>query len=149
MYYSYVEIEYVATSFFPARMDLALKLLRKNKKWVESQENLGIQTRTRNRWTITGVQREQNRGICNKDVNRHCISERYLPKFNRMKMRPVPWSKKRNHWKEWPMQLLESGKSEKVAVHDEWLVRSCSRSLRVETWKNHRVSKSEHCHAYP
>ncbi len=28
MYYSYVEIEYVATSFSPARMDLAVKLLR-------------------------------------------------------------------------------------------------------------------------
>jgi hypothetical protein len=28
MYYSYVEIEYVATSFSPARMDLALKLLK-------------------------------------------------------------------------------------------------------------------------
>ncbi len=27
MYYSYVEIEYVATSFSPARTDLALKLL--------------------------------------------------------------------------------------------------------------------------
>ena len=27
MYYSYVVIEYVATSFSPARMDLALKLL--------------------------------------------------------------------------------------------------------------------------
>ncbi len=27
MYYSYLEIEYVATSFSPARMDLALKLL--------------------------------------------------------------------------------------------------------------------------
>jgi hypothetical protein len=27
MYYSYVEIEYVAGSFSPARMDLALKLL--------------------------------------------------------------------------------------------------------------------------
>jgi hypothetical protein len=27
MYYSYIEIEYVATSFSPARMDLALKLL--------------------------------------------------------------------------------------------------------------------------
>ncbi len=27
MYYSYVEIEYVATSFSPTRMDLALKLL--------------------------------------------------------------------------------------------------------------------------
>jgi hypothetical protein len=27
MYYYYVEIEYVATSFSPARMDLALKLL--------------------------------------------------------------------------------------------------------------------------
>jgi hypothetical protein len=28
MYYSYVEIEYIATSFSPARKDLALKLLR-------------------------------------------------------------------------------------------------------------------------
>jgi hypothetical protein len=28
MYYSYIEIEYVATSFSPARTDLALKLLR-------------------------------------------------------------------------------------------------------------------------
>ncbi len=27
MYYSYVEIEYVDTSFSPARMDLAVKLL--------------------------------------------------------------------------------------------------------------------------
>ncbi len=27
MYYSYVQIEYVAASFSPARMDLALKLL--------------------------------------------------------------------------------------------------------------------------
>jgi hypothetical protein len=27
MYYSYVDIEYVATSFSPARIDLALKLL--------------------------------------------------------------------------------------------------------------------------
>jgi hypothetical protein len=29
MYYSYVEIEYVATSFSPARTDLAVKLLRR------------------------------------------------------------------------------------------------------------------------
>jgi hypothetical protein len=28
MYYSYVEFEYVATSFSPARMDLAVKLLK-------------------------------------------------------------------------------------------------------------------------
>jgi hypothetical protein len=28
MYYSYIEIEYVATSFSPARTDLALKLLK-------------------------------------------------------------------------------------------------------------------------
>jgi hypothetical protein len=27
MYYSYIEIEYVATSFSPARMDLVVKLL--------------------------------------------------------------------------------------------------------------------------
>jgi hypothetical protein len=27
MYYSYIEIEYVATSFSPARTDLAVKLL--------------------------------------------------------------------------------------------------------------------------
>jgi hypothetical protein len=30
MHYSYVEIEYVATSFSPARTDLALKLLTAN-----------------------------------------------------------------------------------------------------------------------
>ncbi len=30
MYYSYVEIEYVATSFSPARTDLAIKLLKVN-----------------------------------------------------------------------------------------------------------------------
>ncbi len=29
MYYSYVEIEYVATSFSPTKTDLALKLLKK------------------------------------------------------------------------------------------------------------------------
>ncbi len=29
MYYSYVEIEYIATSFSPARTDLALELLKK------------------------------------------------------------------------------------------------------------------------
>ncbi len=33
MYYSYVEIEYVATNFSPARMDLALKLLKPNTRW--------------------------------------------------------------------------------------------------------------------
>ena len=34
MYYSYVEIEYVATSFSPARTDLAVKLLtRETKTW--------------------------------------------------------------------------------------------------------------------
>jgi hypothetical protein len=30
LYYSYVEIEYVAMGFSPARTDLALKLLNKN-----------------------------------------------------------------------------------------------------------------------
>ncbi len=30
MYYSYVEIEYVATSFSPARTDSALKLLKRS-----------------------------------------------------------------------------------------------------------------------
>jgi hypothetical protein len=35
MYYSYVEIEYVATSFSPARTDLALKLLSlQQPKWL-------------------------------------------------------------------------------------------------------------------
>ncbi len=34
MYYSYVEIEYVATSFSPARTDLALKLLRTHKQML-------------------------------------------------------------------------------------------------------------------
>ncbi len=30
MYYSYLEIEYIATSFSPARTDLALKLLKEH-----------------------------------------------------------------------------------------------------------------------
>jgi hypothetical protein len=30
MYYSYVEIEFVATSFSPTRMDLAVKLIKHN-----------------------------------------------------------------------------------------------------------------------
>jgi hypothetical protein len=34
MYYSYVEIEYVATSFSPARTDLALKLLKPHRKKI-------------------------------------------------------------------------------------------------------------------
>jgi hypothetical protein len=39
MYYSYVEIEYVATSFSPARTDLALELLRKTRyKSVKKQK---------------------------------------------------------------------------------------------------------------
>jgi hypothetical protein len=33
MYYSYVEIEYVAMSFSPARTDLAVKLLSDDKKY--------------------------------------------------------------------------------------------------------------------
>jgi hypothetical protein len=33
MYYSYVEIEYVATSFSPARTDLALKLLTQQQQY--------------------------------------------------------------------------------------------------------------------
>jgi hypothetical protein len=35
MYYSYVEIEYVAMSFSPARMDLAVKLLEKKLRVLE------------------------------------------------------------------------------------------------------------------
>ncbi len=37
MYYSYVEIEYVATSFSPARTDLALKLLTAIRFWQEQK----------------------------------------------------------------------------------------------------------------
>jgi hypothetical protein len=36
MYYSYVDIEYVATSFSPARMDLALKLLNPKETYIGS-----------------------------------------------------------------------------------------------------------------
>jgi hypothetical protein len=43
MYYSYVEIEYVATSFSPTRMDLALKLLSGKallyQQYLESKQN--------------------------------------------------------------------------------------------------------------
>jgi hypothetical protein len=37
MYYSYVEIEYVATSYSPARTDLALKLLNKHLSKMHAQ----------------------------------------------------------------------------------------------------------------
>ncbi len=37
MYYSYVEIEYVATSFSPARTDLALKLLKSTFQMLTDQ----------------------------------------------------------------------------------------------------------------
>jgi hypothetical protein len=38
MYYSYVEIEYVAMSFSPARTDLALKLLKLNKSLYDLKQ---------------------------------------------------------------------------------------------------------------
>jgi hypothetical protein len=38
MYYSYIEIEYVATSFSPARTDLALKLLSVIDQVTKSKE---------------------------------------------------------------------------------------------------------------
>jgi hypothetical protein len=38
MYYSYVEIEYVATSFSPARMDLALKLLSMTTEMIHREK---------------------------------------------------------------------------------------------------------------
>jgi hypothetical protein len=37
MYYSYIEIEYVAMRFSPARMDLAVKLLRVRGKEAGNQ----------------------------------------------------------------------------------------------------------------
>ncbi len=40
MYYSYVEIEYVATSFSPARTDSALKLLKHNLRPEASKMNI-------------------------------------------------------------------------------------------------------------
>ncbi len=36
MYYSYVEVEYIATSFSPARTDLALKLLSNILNWTST-----------------------------------------------------------------------------------------------------------------
>ncbi len=38
MYYSYVEIEYVAMSFYPAKTDLAVKLLRCIRKNLQKKE---------------------------------------------------------------------------------------------------------------
>jgi hypothetical protein len=40
MYYSYIEIEYVATSFSPARTDLALKLLTEDEEILQCFLNL-------------------------------------------------------------------------------------------------------------
>ncbi len=53
MYYSYVEIEYVATSFSPARTDLALKLLTP----CQSQQQKWDKSCLKADWTITGEQR--------------------------------------------------------------------------------------------
>jgi hypothetical protein len=49
MYYSYVEIEYVATSFSPARTDLALKLL---KNYLPPQKEVGIQQERQKYWGL-------------------------------------------------------------------------------------------------
>ncbi len=40
MYYSYVEIEYVATSFSPARTDLALKLLIDHDQFCDNSKTM-------------------------------------------------------------------------------------------------------------
>jgi hypothetical protein len=42
MYYSYVEIDYVATSFSTARTDFALKLLMKAKERLSEQDKQGL-----------------------------------------------------------------------------------------------------------
>jgi hypothetical protein len=51
MYYSYVEIEYLATSFSPARTDLALKLL----KYVNGNEDDDDKIKTTLPLTTTGI----------------------------------------------------------------------------------------------
>jgi hypothetical protein len=48
MYYSYVEIEYIATSFSPARTDIALKLLRSELSRVEEGEQTHVCTSPKN-----------------------------------------------------------------------------------------------------
>ena len=55
MYYSYVEIEYLALSFSPARTDLALKQLRGNS--CDTQKEImrlikGLQNEESNRWVL-------------------------------------------------------------------------------------------------
>jgi hypothetical protein len=42
MYYSYIEIEYVATSFSPARTDLALKLLRALDRLIAGEKHISL-----------------------------------------------------------------------------------------------------------
>jgi hypothetical protein len=39
MYYSYIEIEYVATSFSPTRTDVALKLLKQKNGYHRLRSN--------------------------------------------------------------------------------------------------------------
>ncbi len=47
MYYSYIEIEYIATSFSPARTDLALKLLT-TLKYSKANRKLDIAVQKNN-----------------------------------------------------------------------------------------------------
>ena len=42
MYYSYIEIEYVATSFSPARTDIAVKLLRSLDRLIAGEKHIRL-----------------------------------------------------------------------------------------------------------
>ncbi len=63
MFYSYVEIEYVATSFSPARMDLALKLLNSTSSIEVRRHKVNDLQRLINDWEVQG------RGLSEVGVN--------------------------------------------------------------------------------
>ena len=81
MYYSYVEIEYVATSFSPSRTDLAVKLLRiLNKKREEIRKRI-LEIIGTQRQEILRLERKNNAKIAveeqidaaTKQQKKYCI----------------------------------------------------------------------------
>jgi hypothetical protein len=86
MYYSYIEIEYIATNFSPARTDLALKLLKVSKAQGARERNeptgfCGARSRERRRQK-EGTVLPQRRGIKIVKPHKSAISRIAQDAFN-------------------------------------------------------------------
>jgi hypothetical protein len=82
MYYSYIEIEYVATSFSPARTDLALKLLATLYMWWFIQHQIMCQVDNWKGNLCHCLSLEMLRIVCTlsrlKQFVDHCLSLRIM-----------------------------------------------------------------------